>query len=252
MNHTGQGNVAITPKGQEQLAEEARREEEKKKEEEEKKDDEDDEDDEDPDDEDPDDEETEDDGDEPAEGEYVDPDAATDSDGAGFSGGTRGDFVGVAGSTGVDIRITNTGNPDTPQNGPDTSAPPAVPVVAGDEEPQDEATDVLGFAEIDIDRLSDVVTTVRPELIDHVPELDPSMIPTVDPYALDGAGADGAMNGAVGFVMAQAIDVELGVSAYEAEDFAGPALSGDLTASFDSPDGQVGGEGMFDEGSPMP
>jgi hypothetical protein len=211
-----------------------------------------------------------DDGDEPGEGELVDADAAGGIGSAGddFGGTTRLDFVGVAGGSIVDVRFTNTGGPDAPVTGPDTSVPPPIPVTPGDETPQEEGgADVLGFAQLDVTMLPVVDTTVRPGLVEIMPTLDPSQIPTVDPYANDGA-AGMAVGDAIVFEVAPmamdaanlALQAEGGFATLEGVEALGAPSDFAVvdTAELDGPGlmgfDDDGGDGMLGapDGGPLP
>ena len=192
---------------------------------------------------------------------WIDADAAggIGSAGADYGGVVRGDFLAGAGGSIVDIRFTNTGRPDVVVGGPDTSAPPIIPVRPGGETPQDDAADVFAFSEVDITRLPGVVTTVRPDLVERLPTLDPSTLdPDINPQAFS-----------VGFVM----DAQLSIDAAIISDAALVGLGAVDDASFGAAsdfgsqlevdefgesgpigfDGD-GGDGMFGgpDGGPMP
>ena len=121
---------------------------------------------------------------------WVDADAAggLGSAGADFGGLTRGDFLAGAGGSVVDIRLTNTGRPDVTVGTPDLSVPPVAPSQPGDEAPQDDGSDVLGFRELDAGRVPGAfVTDIRPDLVERLPTLDPSQLhPDVNPQANTG------------------------------------------------------------------
>ncbi len=212
---------------------------------------------------------------------WVDDDAAggIGSAGADFAGLTRGDFMTVAGGSAVDVRFTNIGGPDSPGTGPDTTGAVVVPTAPGGETPQDDATDLLGFRELDVSRVPGAfVTDVRPDLVERMPTLDPSTLnPDLNPHAhIDtaelafgsGAMAIDTADTAIGLDAPMELDVAIEASVGFAElddgqdfgagsDFAvaldAPDLGGPGLMGFDG-DGPDDGDGMFGgpDGGPMP
>ncbi len=218
---------------------------------------------------------------EPTEGEYVDVDAAggIGSAGADFAGSTRADFVSVAGGSVVDIRFTNTGGPDSPATGPDTTGPVVVPATPGDETPQAEATDVLGFATSTSRGCpAHSSPTSAPISSSRAPTLDPSTLnPDLNPQAhVDtaamalGSQAMAIDTGAMAFDLDApmdaaniAIQASVGFATLDegqgfdaSSDFATvdtPDIGGSGVMGFDG-DGPDGDDGMLGgpDGGPMP
>ncbi len=119
----------------------------------------------------------------------VDPGANEGGDATGLR---RFDFLATAGSSVVDSRYTNTGRPDSPAFGPDTTVPVGQPTNPGDETPQDDATTVQPGS-LDETRLPGYgTTTVRPELVGLGPELDPNQL---DPGGQTGGDREGSGGG---------------------------------------------------------
>ena len=173
INHTEQGNVKLTEKSMEQLAEERERDEAQQKADAEKAEKEKE-------------AEKDDSPDDAGDDGMRDPDADTGV----FQLGDRLSNIEITSGGVFDGRFTNTGNGDGP-NTPDLSTPPDTSTPGG-ETPQGDTMD-FEVLEVQLDRIPGFgITTVRPELTERLPTLDPS---TLSPQGSD----DVALGGDEGF-----------------------------------------------------
>lgn len=250
VNHTDQGNVKVTERGMQQLAEEREREEAQAQKDAENKDD-----------------TTDDTTDDTSDDTADDPDAGDDgmrdpdADTGSILIGGRLSAVEITGGGVFDGRFTNTGRGDGP-NMPDLSTPPDTSS-PGDETPQGDTMD-LDVLEVQMERIPGFgITTVRPDLVERMPTLDPSTLPPQgsDDVAMGGEESFGAPGDDGGFAFQSPVG-ELGGMVHDEVGFGftpigfgeqggmsfdDPTLGGPGALGFDQ-EMDAGGEG----GGPLP